>query len=83
MDEILPQAKVVAIQNKQKVSTIKLSNSTKERLDHLQLYPRETYEEILIRILDILNTTRQSPDKARAKLLALDRQRRMNFKEDK
>lgn len=83
MDQKLPQDKVVANQSPQKISTIKLSSSTKERLDHLQLYPRETYEEILIRILDVLNTIRQSPEKARAKLLSLDRQRRMNFKEIK
>ena len=79
MEQISPQEKVVSNQIKQKISTIKLLSSTKERLDHLQLYPRETYEEILLRILEILNLTKMNPLKARAKLLIFDKQRRTNF----
>jgi len=65
------------------ISTIKLSNTTKQRIDNLKMYPRETYEEIIVRIIDILNTARQSPERARTKLLMIEKQRRVNFKEIK
>jgi hypothetical protein len=60
------------------ISTIKLSKSTKGRLDHLRVYRRETYDEILIKMLDILNLVRQEPERARAKLIAIDRQKPKN-----
>lgn len=63
-----------------KISTIKLKNSTKDRLEHLKVYPRETYEEILLRVLDVLNLVRVNPERARTRLLILDKQRRRNFK---
>ncbi|MEK6889006.1 MAG: hypothetical protein AABW80_02765 [Nanoarchaeota archaeon] len=72
-----------SIQQKGKITTIKLSDSTKKRIDHLKLYPRETYEEILQRFLNILNITIKNPEIARAKLLSLDKQRKRNFKEIK
>jgi len=57
------------------ISTIKLTKATKGRLDHLRVYRRETYDEILIKILDILNIVRQEPERARGKLIAIDRQK--------
>ena len=33
--------------SKEEITTIKLSKGTKERLDHLRIHPRETYEEIM------------------------------------
>ena len=57
------------------ISTIKLSKATKSRLDHLRVYRRETYDELLIKMLDILNLVRQEPERARAKLVAIDRQK--------
>ncbi|MEK6856192.1 MAG: hypothetical protein AABX66_03485 [Nanoarchaeota archaeon] len=74
MEQILPSRNA-------KISTMKITEGTKKRIDHLKVYPRETYEEILIRILDVLNTARQSPEKARSKLVMIEKQRRMNFKE--
>ncbi len=62
-------------------TTIKLSKETKSRLDHLKEYKRESYEEILQKILDILNTCRMSPMRARGKLIAIDRHRRRQNKE--
>ena len=61
-----------------KSTTIKLSKHTKSRLDHLQVYPKEPYERILSRMLEILNTCRLNPLKSRAMLLAIDKQRKMN-----
>ena len=60
------------------ITTIKLSTDTKARLDHLKEYRRETYEDILQRILDILNLCRASPERARSRLIAIDRKKKMD-----
>ena len=57
-------------------TTIKLTKETKQRLDHLKEYKRETYDDILQKILEILNTCKFSPERARAKLILIDRQKR-------
>jgi hypothetical protein len=59
---------------KAKITTIKLSKSTKERLDSLKEYKRESYEELIEKILEILNICKMNPLKARAKLIKIDRQ---------
>lgn len=60
-------------QEKSEITTIKLSRETKARLDKLKNYKRETYEELLQNILNLLNTVKINPEKARSKLLVLDR----------
>lgn len=70
-----------------KITTIKLSKSTKERLDSLKEYKRESYEELIEKILEILNICKMNPLKARAKLIKIDRQhkevaRRFNAQEE-
>ena len=60
-------------QEKSKITTIKLSQQTKDRLDKLKSHKRETYEGILQEILNILNLCKINPEKARAKLLVLDK----------
>ena len=62
-------------------TTIKFGRETKLRLDHLKEYERESYDEILQKMLDILNTCRVSPARARGKLILIDRQRRRRSKE--
>lgn len=62
------------------ITTIKLSTETKARLDHLRLYRRETYEELLQKILEILNLCRVSPERARARLLSIDRKRKAELR---
>lgn len=57
-------------------TTIKLSRGTKERLDNLKEYERETYEEILCKILGVLNICKINPEKARARLISVDRQKK-------
>ncbi|MBX4195962.1 hypothetical protein KW805_00025 [Candidatus Pacearchaeota archaeon] len=59
-------------------TTIKLNKSTKKRLDSFKEYKRETYEEILDKILYILNVCKMSPLKARVKLIKIDRQHKEN-----
>jgi hypothetical protein len=61
-----------------KSTTIKLSKQTKERLDHLQVYPKEPYDRILSRMLEILNVCRINPLKSRAMLIGIAKQRKMN-----
>lgn len=57
-------------------TTIKLSHATKERLDRLRKYRRETYDEVLERVLEILNLCRSSPEGARARLVGIDKARK-------
>ncbi|HLC53058.1 MAG TPA: hypothetical protein VJK03_00805 [Candidatus Nanoarchaeia archaeon] len=64
-----------------RITTIKLSKETKARLDHIKMYKRETYEEIITKILNVLNLCRVNPERARARLVALDRQKKRNEKE--
>lgn len=61
-----------------KTTTIKLSKEVKSRIDHLRVYPKESYVEILERVLEILNICRVNPVRARGKLILMDRQRKMN-----
>jgi len=62
--------------DKDSITTIKLKSETKERLNNLRVYPRETFDEILQKVLEILNICRNNPDQARIKLIAIDKQRR-------
>jgi hypothetical protein len=65
------------------ISTIKLKKQTKARLDHLRVYRRETYEEIMEKILNILNLVRQNSEQARARLISIDKQKRRVQQEQK
>ena len=64
-------------------TTIKLDIKTKSRLDKLKSYKRETYDDILQKMLEILNLCRNSPNKARAKLIELDRKNLPSVKKTK
>jgi len=57
------------------ITTIKLQKTTKDRLDKLKLYKRESYEEVIQSVLEILNIVRTDPERARAKLVSIDRQK--------
>ncbi|MEK6898612.1 MAG: hypothetical protein AABW79_00770 [Nanoarchaeota archaeon] len=61
------------------VTTIKISHSTKERIDKLKKYRRETYDEVMHRLLEILNLCKSNPDAARGKLMAIDKVRKEEF----
>lgn len=61
-----------------RITTIKISTHTKSRLDHLKSNDRESYEDVLKRVLSILNVCRVNPDLARNKLRALDNFRDSN-----
>jgi len=63
-------------EGKGKITTIKLLKSTKTRLDHLKVYHRETYDEILTRMLELLNICRVNPKRARYHLITMEKQRK-------
>ncbi len=46
---------------KEKTTTIKLEKKTKERLDGLKEYEHETYNELINKILNIINITLKNP----------------------
>ena len=66
------------MEGKIKITTVKLSNSTKNRIDKLRSYPKESYDSVLNRMLGILNICKINPEKARARLMGVDRQNRRN-----
>ncbi|MBU3923454.1 MAG: hypothetical protein KJ592_00900 [Nanoarchaeota archaeon] len=49
----------------EKITTIKLLEETKLRIEKLREHKRESYDDILRKILYILNTARESPEKAK------------------
>jgi len=55
------------------ITTIKLTKETKERLDKLKVHPKESYDEILQKVLYILNLCKSGSSEARARLLAIDK----------
>ena len=57
------------------ISTIKLSKETKQRLEKLKEHNRETYEDLVKKILYVLNIVRESPDKAKGILEFIDEKR--------
>ncbi len=54
------------------ITTIKLTKKTKSRLDKLKTHKRDSYEEIVQRMLEILNISRLNPSKAKEKLMEID-----------
>lgn len=57
---------------KQVITTIKIHKETKERLDKLKENSRETYEDVLKKMLFILNTSKKQPQKARSLMRRID-----------
>ena len=61
------------------ISTVKLSKKTKDRLLKLKVYKNETFEEIIEKMLNVLNICRQNPEQAKNALNSLDSQRKINI----
>lgn len=61
-----------------KITTIKLDRETKKRLDKLKVHPKESYDEILQKILYILNLCKSGSSEAKARLLAIDKMKALN-----
>ncbi|VVB80347.1 Uncharacterised protein [uncultured archaeon] len=60
----------------EKITTLKLEKETKERLEKLREHKRETYDDIIRKILYVLNTVREEPEKARGILEFIDEKRK-------
>jgi len=54
------------------ITTIKIHKQTKARLDRLKEHERETYEQVLRKVLHILNLSRTNPEKATKLFKKLD-----------
>jgi predicted DNA-binding protein len=61
------------------ITTLKLEKETKERLEKLREHKRETYDDIIRKIMYVLNTVREEPSKAKAILEFIDEKRRRMF----
>jgi hypothetical protein len=59
--------------DKNKITTIKLDKATKARLDKLKISKNESYDEVIQKILHILNICKVNPLKARTHLKEIDR----------
>lgn len=60
-----------------KVTTIKIDRETKLRLDKLKVHPKESYDEIIQKILYVLNLCKANPEEARSRLLSIDKLKRL------
>jgi len=61
------------------ITTIKLDKETKGRLDKLKVHHKESYDEIIRKILYILNLCKSGSSEARARLLAIDKLKKLNL----
>ena len=54
------------------ITTIKLHRETKNRLDRLKEFNKETYDEVLRKLLFILTVSKKNPEKSRKMLDKID-----------
>ena len=59
------------------ITTIKLTNETKSRLEKLRIHKRESYDEIVQSMLSLLGLCRANPEKAQRRLIVIERRRRI------
>jgi hypothetical protein len=71
------------VQKNNRITTIKLETKTKDRLEKLREHKRETYDDIIRKILYVLNMTREDPNKSKAILEFIDEKRRRMFETEK
>ena len=65
------------------ITTIKLLEETKLRIEKLREHRRESYDDILRKILYILNVVREEPEKSKKILERIDELRKRMFEEEK
>ena len=66
-----------------KITTIKLLEETKNRIEKLREHKRESYDDILRKILYVLNTARDSPEKAKRILERISELRERMIEEER
>lgn len=72
----------MAKKQEENITTLKLEKETKDRLEKLREHKRETYDDIIRKILYVLNTVRDEPNKAKAVLEFIDEKRKRMFETD-
>jgi len=60
------------VKGKKDITTIKINLKTKERLDRLKEHERETYEQVLRKMLFILNLSKKNPERAQRMFRKID-----------
>jgi hypothetical protein len=65
------------------ITTIKLHRETKERIDKLKESHNESYDDILKKILYILNSIRESPERGKRILEQIEMRRELMLKQIK
>ena len=60
------------IKENTKITTIKVERETKGRLDRLKEHERESYNEVIKKILHLLNIFRKNPEQGNKVLKAID-----------
>ncbi len=71
------------IKEQNKITTIKIDRDTKLRLDKLKVHAKESYDEIIQKILYVLNLCKSNPSEARERLLAIDKLKHLNEMKNK
>lgn len=66
-----------------KITTIKLLEETKNRIEKLREHRRESYDDILRKVLYVLNVARDEPEKARRILERISELRNRMIQEEK
>ena len=66
-----------------KITTIKLLEETKNRIEKLREHKRESYDDILRKILYVLNVARDDPEKAKRVLIRISDLRERMIAEEK
>lgn len=64
------------------ITTIKLLEETKQRLEKLREHKRESYDDILRKILYVLNVVREDPERSKKVLERIDELRKRMFDEE-
>jgi Zn-finger protein len=68
----------MAKSEKEQITTIKVQKQTKERLDKLRVHKKDSYDEIVQRMLGILNVCRRDADQAQETLEKLEKLAKKN-----
>jgi predicted CopG family antitoxin len=54
------------------ITTIKIRKETKKRLDKLKEHDRESYEEVIRKLLFVLNASKNNPERAQKIMKKID-----------
>ncbi|MEK6915517.1 MAG: hypothetical protein AABW89_03175 [Nanoarchaeota archaeon] len=65
--------------NSNNITTIKIDRETKSRLDKLKVHHKESYDELMQKILYILSLCKSGSAEARARLIAIDKAKNLSL----